>query len=484
MRPSSRVLAAVAPRLRRTVHFVPGISDKFLGRCLGLGADSLVLDLEDSVRDKEAGRAKVREWLLQHRTRQGTPEILVRINPLDSGLWKEDLEACVEAGADGFMVPKVNTPEDMGVICAHIAELERACGADVGSKVLLPIASETPEGVLNMPQIAKASKRIIAITWGAEDLSAELGSMGNRHPETNEYLDVYKHTRIQCLLAAKAANVQAIDGVYADVRDKKGLLKETVDAKLMGFDGKLSLHPDQISAICSAFRPSVAELQEAKDIVELFDSSRGDAAKAGAMSYKGRMVDIPHYRRSQKILARAAADSGDSAADAVSGEAKKPEFVRVYHGKYFEDLEPGMTIHHALTRTVTEADNIMFTTMSMNTAPVHLDAELAKQTEFKRPLFNSMFTLAMVVGMSVLETTHGTLVAQLGLTDVKFPKPVFAGDTLRAETKILERRESKSRPTQGIVSMENRMYNQHGDLVCSCVRQALMKRRPAEGSKL
>ncbi|MEQ8717816.1 MAG: MaoC family dehydratase [Acidimicrobiales bacterium] len=148
-------------------------------------------------------------------------------------------------------------------------------------------------------------------------------------------------------------------------------------------------------------------------------------------------------------------------------------------GMWFEELTVGTVVPHAITRTITETDNVLFTTMTMNPAPLHLDAHyMATETEFGKPLVNSLFTLALVVGISVHEVTHGTTVANLGFSEVTFPAPLFPGDTVRVETEVLDARESRSRPTQGIVTFQHRAFNQDGDLVCSATRQALMHRRP------
>jgi acyl dehydratase len=152
-----------------------------------------------------------------------------------------------------------------------------------------------------------------------------------------------------------------------------------------------------------------------------------------------------------------------------------------HHGRWFEDLTPGLVVAHALTRTVTETDNVLFTTMTLNPARLHLDAEYAAGTEFGRPLVNSMFTLALLVGMSVLETTHGTTIANLGFEEVAFPAPVFVGDTIRAESEVVARRESASRPDAGIVAFEHRGFNQRDVVVCRARRTALMHKRPAHG---
>ncbi len=154
-------------------------------------------------------------------------------------------------------------------------------------------------------------------------------------------------------------------------------------------------------------------------------------------------------------------------------------------GKWLEELTPGLVIHHAIRRTITEADNVMFTSMTMNPVWLHLDFDYAEnETEFGKPLVNSMLTIAMVVGISVHETTLGTTVANLGFAETTFPAPMFHGDTLRVETEVRSNRPSSSRPTQGIVEFEHRGFNQHGDLTCRAVRSALMLRQPIsdEGS--
>ena len=148
-------------------------------------------------------------------------------------------------------------------------------------------------------------------------------------------------------------------------------------------------------------------------------------------------------------------------------------------GLWFDELAEGMVIDAEWSRTVTEADNVLFCGMTMNVQPLHLDAEFAKTTEFGRPLVNSLFTLGLMIGMSVHNLTMGTTIANLGMTDVAFPAPVFAGDTIRTRTAVIASRPSKSRPDTGIVTFRHQAFNQAGTLVATCDRQALMRRRPA-----
>ena len=149
-------------------------------------------------------------------------------------------------------------------------------------------------------------------------------------------------------------------------------------------------------------------------------------------------------------------------------------------GLYFEELTEGLKVAHAVRRTVTEGDNVWFSTATMNPAALHLDAQwCAEHSEFGRPLMNSFFTLGLMVGLTIADTTFGTTVANLGLDEVRFPAPVFHGDTLRAETEVVARRESRSRPDQGIVTFRHRAFNQRDELVATALRNALMMKRSA-----
>jgi acyl dehydratase len=148
-------------------------------------------------------------------------------------------------------------------------------------------------------------------------------------------------------------------------------------------------------------------------------------------------------------------------------------------GLYFEDFEVGQEFNHALSRTVTEMDNTLFSLLTLNPQPLHIDAHFAAQTEFGQRIFNSLYTLGIMVGMTVYDTTLGTTVANLGMSEVTFPKPVFHGDTLRARTAVLSKRESRSRPNAGLVEFQHTALNQNDEVVATCKRMALMRKRPA-----
>jgi len=148
-------------------------------------------------------------------------------------------------------------------------------------------------------------------------------------------------------------------------------------------------------------------------------------------------------------------------------------------GRYYDEFSVGQTFEHPIRRTITEADNVIVTTLTHNPASLHLDAEYMKNTEFGKPIVNSCLTLSLMVGISVNDITHGTTVANLGWDEVRFPKPLFHGDTIRVESEVLELRESKSRPDNGIATFEHRAFNQHDELVGVCKRTALMLKTPA-----
>lgn len=148
-------------------------------------------------------------------------------------------------------------------------------------------------------------------------------------------------------------------------------------------------------------------------------------------------------------------------------------------GLYLEEFSVGQVIRHPLTRSITESDNMMFSMMTMNPQPLHIDFDYAAKSEWGKPLVNSLFTLSLMVGISVHDTTLGTIVANLGMTDTSFPHPLFHGDTVRVETEIRSVRDSKSKPDRGVVEMEHRAYNQNGMLVARCVRQTMVQKRPA-----
>ena len=286
---------------RRSLHFVPGNQPRMLEKALGLPADGLILDLEDAVPPDQKGATRpiVREWLGRD---WGGRERWVRMNPLATGLGRADLEETIAGRPHGYVVPKPNRAADVRAVAAILDSLEQRHGIPHGATRLVLIATETPEGLLNIREIAGASPRTVAISWGIEDLSAAMALPRVRDAE-GHYLDIPRHARTMCAIAASATGVDALDTVYTDIADLAGLRRECEDGVAMGFTGKISIHPSQIPVINDAFTPARAQADEARELVAAFE----EHARRGvyAFRFKGRMVDAPHLTRAQKILARA-----------------------------------------------------------------------------------------------------------------------------------------------------------------------------------
>ncbi len=288
-------------RLRRSLHFVPGGNEKMLDKALASNADGLVLDLEDAVAPER--KAEVREivagWLRE--VDFGVKEKTVRINPLDTPWGYADLAATMPSPPDAYLVPKAEGREGLGLIDAELSRLERRHAHREGEIGLIPIATETPLGALNVATLT-GCRRVIAMTWGAEDLAACLGAPSNRD-DAGRYLTVYQHCRVMTLLSAAAGGVQPLDTVYVDFKDREGFARECAEAARLGFTGKLSIHPDQIDIINAAFTPSAEQVAEARMLIDAFEQAQ--AAGRMAFSFNGQMVDAPHLNRARALLERA-----------------------------------------------------------------------------------------------------------------------------------------------------------------------------------
>ena len=295
----------------RSFLFVPGDSDKKLAKGEASGADALILDLEDSVaaNRKPLAREMVQAYLAARPGRR-TNELWVRMNPMgDGGL--DDLVAVVRARPDGIVVPKVNHPHELLGLGHFLDALERRDGIAAPIR-LLPVATETaraPFGLAAYHDVVLP--RLYGLTWGAEDLSTALGASTNRNPQ-GEWAFTYKMVRSLCLLAAKAANVAAIETLFADFRDTAGLRADCAEASREGFTGRIAIHPGQVDAINEAFTPSAAEIAQARRVLGAFAA----AGNAGVAGLDGQMLDIPHRWQAEHVLARAATIAGKSAGGA------------------------------------------------------------------------------------------------------------------------------------------------------------------------
>jgi citrate lyase subunit beta / citryl-CoA lyase len=277
----------------RSLLFVPADSEKKLAKARSSPADALILDLEDSVaaERRPAARMLVKEFL-----KDAHPQsIWVRINPLGSEDFIRDVEAVTASAPAGFVVPKPDGPEALNVIDAHLITRETQAGLAHGSIRLLPVATETPIAAMSLQDYRSKPPRLAAMTWGAEDLSAALGAAGNRG-EDGEFLFTYRVVRSLCLIAAKAADVPAIETLHADFRDTAGLNRAARAAQREGFSGMLAIHPDQVAPINAAFTPSDADVEHAKKVVEAFGFG------AGVASLDGKMLDQPHLKQARHVL--------------------------------------------------------------------------------------------------------------------------------------------------------------------------------------
>jgi citrate lyase subunit beta / citryl-CoA lyase len=275
----------------RSLLFVPGDRPDRMEKALGLGADALILDLEDAVAPaaKPEARRNVAAFLAAHPTAQ----LWVRVNPLDGPDCDRDLDAILSARPDGIVLPKAEGG-------ASVAELvKRLTQRGNVTAQVLAIATETPAAIFQLGTYAGA-KRLAGLTWGAEDLPAAIGAATSRE-EDGRFTAPYELARALCLFGAAAAGVAPIETVYPDFRDLDGLALYAARARRDGFTGMMAIHPAQIAPINQAFSPSAAELAHARAVVAAFAGNPG----AGALSLDGRMIDRPHLVQARRILASA-----------------------------------------------------------------------------------------------------------------------------------------------------------------------------------
>jgi len=282
----------------RSLLFVPGDSERKFARATNCGADALILDLEDSVAPPQKAAARALVAGLIHDEPNRSWSLIVRVNALDTGLALDDLAAVVKPGLDALLIPKVNNAADLERIARYLDGLEAKAGMALGSVRLAAVATETAKAMFALASYAPAHPRLIALTWGAEDLSAALGATDNKEAD-GSWTFPYELARAQCLFAAAAAEVAPIDTLYADFRDLQGLERDCRRSRRDGFVGRLAIHPDQVAAINRAYAPSEAEIAHARKIVAAFEANPG----AGTLGVDGKMVDLPHLKAARKILA-------------------------------------------------------------------------------------------------------------------------------------------------------------------------------------
>ena len=285
-------------KILRSWLFVPADSEKKMTKAAGLEADALILDLEDAVlpASKDKGRDLACEFLQRAKT---SSQIWVRINPLDSEYVGDDLAAIIPLSPAGIMLPKPDGPVDIETLSRRLDRLEAKYNLPIGDIKILPVATETARAVMSLGLYPRTHlPRLLGLTWGAEDLSTDIGALTNKQ-ENGEFSFTYKMVRSQTLLAAKAADIQAVDTLYDNFRDKDGLRTRAGCAFAEGFTGMLAIHPAQVPIINKSFTPTEAQLRYAEAVIKAFKDSPG----AGAVQVNGKMTDIPHLKQAQNILA-------------------------------------------------------------------------------------------------------------------------------------------------------------------------------------
>ncbi len=279
--------------MNRSYLFVPADSERKMKRAAQVGADALILDLEDSV--APAARPEARE--LARRFLEGHDGVWVRINPIDTDDAVADLEAVVPAAPAGILLPKARSAADADALAERLAGLESANGLEAGSTRIIVLCTERPEALFTLGTYRDATPRLAGLSWGAEDLGAAVGASARRDEEGN-WLPPYATARSLCLFAAAAVEVAAIDTVYTDFRDLDGLARFAANARRDGFSGMLAIHPDQVEVINRAFVPTAAEVERAERIVALFAANPG----TGTLGLDGEMIDRPHLVQAERIL--------------------------------------------------------------------------------------------------------------------------------------------------------------------------------------
>ena len=285
----------------RSLLFVPADGGSKLDKAMASGADGVIIDLEDSIaaESKESARKLALDFLKSAQSRKDRPQLLVRINGLDTGMTDADLDAVVPGKPDAVLLPKAEGGATVIHLDAKLTVREALAGLPEGKIKILAQTVESPAGLFSAGSYRNCSARLIGMTWGPEDLSAELGAEVNREID-GTLTEPYRIARAMCLFGAAAAKVSAIETIYVNFRDTEVLRKDTELARRDGFTGRLAIHPAQVPVINEVFTPSTAQIEKAKAIVAAFEAKPG----AGTVGMDGKMYDRPHLARAQALLQR------------------------------------------------------------------------------------------------------------------------------------------------------------------------------------
>ena len=280
----------------RSWLFAPGDSERKMEKATAGPADVVIVDLEDAVAEEAKPKARAMVSAFLAARPENRSRLWVRINPLQGPHALTDLAAVIPSRPGGIMLPKSRGRADVEVLDNYLSALEVASGIEQGSTRVIVLVTETAEGMFTTGTYAGAP-RVVAMTWGAEDLADAVGASENRNAD-GSYGFTYELARSLCLLGAAAAGVAAIETIHGDFRDEAGLRKRAEQVRRAGYRGMLAIHPAQVDVINAAFTPSAEELAAAQEIVDLFAANPG----AGAIGYKGAMLDRPHLARAQALL--------------------------------------------------------------------------------------------------------------------------------------------------------------------------------------
>jgi citrate lyase subunit beta/citryl-CoA lyase len=285
----------------RSLLFVPADGGSKLDKAMASGADAVIVDLEDSIAPerKDTARVAALDFLKRAGAAKQRPRLLVRINGLDTGMTDADLDAIVTGRPDAIVFPKAEGGASVVHLDAKLTAREAIAGVPEGQIKILAQGVESAVGLFAAGTFRSASVRLIGLTWGPEDLSAELGAEANRDAQ-GELTGPYRLARSICLYAAAVAKLPAIETVYVDFRNSEGLRRDTEVARRDGFTGRLAIHPAQVPVINEVFTPSAAQIEKAKAVVAAFAAQPG----AGTVGIDGKMYDRPHLARAQALLAR------------------------------------------------------------------------------------------------------------------------------------------------------------------------------------
>lgn len=287
----------------RSWLFVPGDSERKMEKARSNPADALIVDLEDSVsNDRQSIARDMSCAYLTDRSDRSRQQLWVRINPLDTDLSLPDLAAIMPGKPDGICLPKVYSAKEINTLCNYLSALEAREGIERGATKILCVATETAASLLTFHTYFEGvSKRLTAMTWGGEDLSAALGASDNRNPVSGDYDDPYLLARSFTLAASRAIDVQPVGVVYPNFRDNEGFEREALRDRKSGFIGKIAIHPAQCEIANRAFTPSIEEVAYAKRVIEVFDANPG----VGTIGLDGMMLDMPHLKQARNTVALA-----------------------------------------------------------------------------------------------------------------------------------------------------------------------------------